>query len=672
MATCQGEASFLLGIPQHTPPSASATASVPSASAASAAPPITPRSSLQVPADAVAELLERNKDAYNNVINHPFPRALGDGTASLDGFRHYMIVSKLLAVSANLHAIKIHCAWFRVLAIEAFDVRYKIEYQNKLKETCRTMLGVSQNTMEATPRSVELDTTERVYRKVLQDDNAWLGYYIILLPCVTYWEIAKRLMHDPATAKNVVYHRAWTEVNYDDSSVAKYIKFINANIAAKGGVDHWNWTFNIACNLESQIFNIGLRAPTPYEIIPNGTYSIHTSSAKSLVLTVQDATGFLRQTSQWLVFATKTGCTFKNVGTGLYLGTSAALDHGEYRILQAVSDPYCWWINPSSNQGPSVYQIHDSANLLSADIRNYRLTRLTQIIAHENSDAPCQMWFFDDSEFKQTESTQTYADDDKLPEPRSAEPEEQSQQADATIKRLEAEKTAYVEERNLLRKELEDVRSALDGVESEFPTLAGTKPATMIKMVEEHMQSKPLRIWEREKREHTCYWERFSPSLESKFDSASFNPAPIPVSKEQGRPTFILQPKGGGYLNHSLKVISDGWPFHADDISSSKKYEVLVGDSSRLSWIPIDKSWIPNDGPPKIKSLDHKPVTGWDVGMREYNETFTFIGRFSYLGNFYAGQVEKGWIRAIGSPPREFRSIDQPFEVLCYNPSEDK
>ena len=35
-----------------------------------------------------------NDDVFDRLINHPFPQALGDGSASLDGFRYYMIVSE--------------------------------------------------------------------------------------------------------------------------------------------------------------------------------------------------------------------------------------------------------------------------------------------------------------------------------------------------------------------------------------------------------------------------------------------------------------------------------------------------------------------------------------------------------------------------------------------------
>ena len=43
--------------------------------------------------DVVKKLIDRNRDAFDKIINHPFPKALSRGTASLDGFRYYMIVS---------------------------------------------------------------------------------------------------------------------------------------------------------------------------------------------------------------------------------------------------------------------------------------------------------------------------------------------------------------------------------------------------------------------------------------------------------------------------------------------------------------------------------------------------------------------------------------------------
>lgn len=51
--------------------------------------------------------------------------------------------------------------------------------------------------------------------------------------------------------------------------------------------------FGLACEREADIFEIGLQAPpTPFQIIPDGTYSIHVSSSKSLqlVLAVQNVT----------------------------------------------------------------------------------------------------------------------------------------------------------------------------------------------------------------------------------------------------------------------------------------------------------------------------------------------------------------------------------------------
>ncbi|KAJ7731887.1 hypothetical protein B0H16DRAFT_1582787 [Mycena metata] len=245
--------------------------------------------------NAVAELLKRNLDVYSNVINHPFPRALGEGTASLDGFRYYMIQDwRYLRTCTQLKMISLGTADYGT-EVEEFDVQRKVKQTTKVMETCGTMLGIPKKTMENTPESEQLKQSRIFYQTVILNKNAWLGYYVVLLPCVlTYWRIAKRLMDDVSTAKNVVYHKAWVEGNNDFSSVKKYINFINENIAVAGGVDEWNGPFNEACHHEAQIFNTGLHAPAPFEVVPNGTYSIHTSSASSLVLAVQDVTGFSR------------------------------------------------------------------------------------------------------------------------------------------------------------------------------------------------------------------------------------------------------------------------------------------------------------------------------------------------------------------------------------------
>jgi len=60
---------------------------------------------------------------------------------------------------------------------------------------------------------------------------------------------------------------------------------------SKGGIDKWNHVFRIACLLEADLFNTGLQAPTPYQIVPEGTYSIQSSSA--VVLANQDVPSFL-------------------------------------------------------------------------------------------------------------------------------------------------------------------------------------------------------------------------------------------------------------------------------------------------------------------------------------------------------------------------------------------
>ncbi|KAF8201902.1 hypothetical protein K438DRAFT_1758169 [Mycena galopus ATCC 62051] len=238
------------------------SASPPSASTSVPSPPVATASmpaSLLSPGheDAVTELLKKNQDVFDKVINHPFPRALGKGTASLG-----------LPI---LHDY-----------IETFEFHHKssIEYVKKLKEICITMLGIPEstvNTLNTPPRSAELDAREHFYKVALgNEEKALLGYYVVLLPCIlTYWRIAE----------HVVYHAAWTVVNYDPSSVNNY--------TTKGGLDRWSWVFRIACQLEAKLFNTGLKAPTPFRVIPDGTFSIHNSSAESIVLAIQNVTASL-------------------------------------------------------------------------------------------------------------------------------------------------------------------------------------------------------------------------------------------------------------------------------------------------------------------------------------------------------------------------------------------
>jgi len=60
------------------------------------------------------------------------------------------------------------------------------------------------------------------------------------------------------------------------------------------GLNRWNTIFRTACQLEAEVFNTGLQAPTPYQIVPNGTYSVQsTSAAGRVVLANQNVERFL-------------------------------------------------------------------------------------------------------------------------------------------------------------------------------------------------------------------------------------------------------------------------------------------------------------------------------------------------------------------------------------------
>ncbi|KAJ7842386.1 hypothetical protein B0H14DRAFT_2586401 [Mycena olivaceomarginata] len=227
---------------QPTPPSTFA----PRPASTSGLPP-----ELEDLAGPAAELVARNQDLFDAVINHPFPRAFGTGTASLDGFRYYMVQDMLYLPTCT--RIKLTAAgslkdpdWDKVVA---FGDRHNSSLRSveKTKEICLNLLGIPETVIGTTARSAQLKEIDEFYTTTVQDKDANLAYFVVLLPCVlvtmlnseppnTYWTIAAHLMKDSSAAKNVVYHDAWTVVNHDRSSVVKYNEFINANIAAKGSL----------------------------------------------------------------------------------------------------------------------------------------------------------------------------------------------------------------------------------------------------------------------------------------------------------------------------------------------------------------------------------------------------------------------------------------------------
>ena len=44
-------------------------------------------------------LIKANQEAWDDLVNHPLPRQMAQGTAPLNGFRHYMIVSRQILIS---------------------------------------------------------------------------------------------------------------------------------------------------------------------------------------------------------------------------------------------------------------------------------------------------------------------------------------------------------------------------------------------------------------------------------------------------------------------------------------------------------------------------------------------------------------------------------------------
>ncbi|KAF7306280.1 Heme oxygenase-like protein [Mycena indigotica] len=663
--------------------------------------------------DLVAQLLERYKVAYDRVIDHAFPTAMGNGTASLDGFRYYMLQDRLyLQTCARLKMIS--GASSDYAQVEAFGFRHKssMEYVKNLEDVCTTLLGITDETMKATQPSVQVETTQNFYTDCLRNKDPVLGYYVVLLPCVLcYWKIAERLMKDPQTVKNVVYHSAWTEVNYDSSSVDKYIKFINENIAAKGGIKAWGYIFQIACEREKDIFDTGLAAPVPYNIIPDGTYSIIPVSIPGVTLTAHDSqnisTSVLLQkkisgnAEKWTVAATNAGYSIKNVETGRYLAMSAE-DDGKGRI-SALAEPYYWWINPTkskSGERSDMHHIHASVNLryaLAADVIGSMKpdSSLTPVIAKEHTQSPYQMWTFDAEE--QHPQDDVGADQEPSSKVDASEPatETDMQMLREDVARnfaglsahFEAELKSSTENRQheleALKEEImgatsemlaKDIRletareltNRLKGMDDWMMDLTNrmhrmeerddiVEKSLLLKVNELEGQLQDQRqkygVLARRMRHLTCHWE----PIYGRFDPDNLHAPPIEAAiKENGVRIYVAR----WQVNRALWFIDDVYDGEIADFGQAQaehnlKFWALVGDPSQLEWIP-------QHGRFNAAALD--PVPGWNQETTRAPTTM-HIARFRAAnGIAHVTSVVDGQFGV--SKGDNMRSAD--YQVLCY------
>ncbi|KAJ7736431.1 hypothetical protein B0H16DRAFT_1573773 [Mycena metata] len=242
------------------------------------------------------------------------------------------------------------------------------------------------------------------------------------------------------------------------------------------------------------------------------------------------------------------------------------------------------------------------------------------------------MWSFDDYKFEQPQRTQTFLDDAK--------------KAAATIKRLE-------EENNLLRKGLEAVRLALD--------IDGSEDATdsdLSAVIEKEISNlrEAIEAGEAQRREA----RKDERAAKRGLRAQHAEPSPI-VYGGIGGPAFIARYESD--ITHS-PVTVDGIMHNTVFLYSGHKrwgFQVLVGNDSRLRWIPIVGRF-------DIGLIGYHPVPGWDKKGGNVSDTLFIARCWNNQYNTWGLTTLKDGASGIQSltPIRPFSVEGQRCEVLCY------
>ncbi|KAG9090638.1 hypothetical protein FRC06_000945 [Ceratobasidium sp. 370] len=95
--------------------------------------------------DFIGALIEDNQDLWNNLLNHPFGTKMGNGSATLDAFKEYMIQDFLYLRSYVRFQLELYYKTedWAILSTDAPEsICSNVEYTNEQLNICTEGLGI--------------------------------------------------------------------------------------------------------------------------------------------------------------------------------------------------------------------------------------------------------------------------------------------------------------------------------------------------------------------------------------------------------------------------------------------------------------------------------------------------------------------------------------------------
>ncbi|KAG8710427.1 hypothetical protein FRC09_000144 [Ceratobasidium sp. 395] len=220
--------------------------------------------------DFIRALVEDNEDVWKQFVNHPFCLMMGSGSASLEGFKEYMIQDFVFLRSDIRFQFGLYYRTedWSILSTEALQIITRgFEYAKEQLDTCIEDLQISKTTMLTAAPTHQLQKYIDFQHEALENEswishlphdlfkktNAWLqGYY----------EIAHRLKYDPFTRNDTVFYQLWIEPNSYPDDLEAYTDYLNKNLAHVNPhpieVERWSALFRKACEMEISFLDTGL------------------------------------------------------------------------------------------------------------------------------------------------------------------------------------------------------------------------------------------------------------------------------------------------------------------------------------------------------------------------------------------------------------------------------
>jgi thiaminase/transcriptional activator TenA len=205
---------------------------------------------------------------WTRYVDHPFVRALGDGTLPKPAFQHYLKQDYLFLIQfARAYALAGYkSSTLAELRSAAASVSAIVDVEMPLHVGYCAEWGLTEADMQAEPEALEtIAYTRFVLERGLAGDR--LDLEAALIPCVVgYAEIAANLRADPATLTEDNPYAAWIDAYTSPDYVAVATRAIEAMERmgqARGGDARYAdllATFRAAARLEAAFWDMGWSA----------------------------------------------------------------------------------------------------------------------------------------------------------------------------------------------------------------------------------------------------------------------------------------------------------------------------------------------------------------------------------------------------------------------------